>query len=712
MPPAPIPIEYTISEDPPRTHVTFEEEPPLPTLCLNMIVKNESKIILRLLESTADLIDSYCICDTGSTDNTVELIETFYRERGIPGKVVHEPFRDFGYNRTFAMHSAAEMDDPADYLLLLDADMIFVRTLPVADLKRRLTTHNAFYLFQGSTRFNYKNTRVVKNNGTFSYWGVTHEYVNVPKSTTYGVFPPDEVFINDIGDGGSKGDKAQRDIRLLTQGLVDEPDSVRYTFYLANSYRDIGDTTQAMVHYRKRIALGGWVEEVWQSHYNLGKIYKSLGDNAQAIFCWLEAYNAFPNRIENLHEIIQHYRLEGKNRLAYTLYMMADRERRAHPSADYLFMHRDIYDYKLDYELSILGYYCNPDRHDLAGVSMKVLMHPAGVEESIARNVLSNYKFYAPKLTDIAQPLSPANLALLASIGDANRSYALKGFVSSTPCLVQGKDPWEWWVNVRYVNYRIDDQGGYVNLDQIVTKNVLARFQTKGETWTRVGGDMILEHDPVHDGRYVGLEDVRLMYDPVQDKILYNANRGLGVHHMKVEHGVIDPDLAFAEGHLLDYADARPLEKNWVLFESTDPRETQCVYGWHPLVIGTIRDGKTFQKTHEHPTPPAFKHVRGSTNGIRIDDEVWFLCHAVSYEDRRYYYHLVVVLDAATGALKKYSKLWTFEGAKVEYTLGWVYQPHARRFCIGYSVMDRETKYMMISKHALDALMVSSPMVL
>ena len=38
-----------------------------PTLCLNMIVKNESKIIRRLFDSVLPIIDCYCICDTGST---------------------------------------------------------------------------------------------------------------------------------------------------------------------------------------------------------------------------------------------------------------------------------------------------------------------------------------------------------------------------------------------------------------------------------------------------------------------------------------------------------------------------------------------------------------------------------------------------------------------------------------------------------------------
>ena len=61
-----------------------------PTICLNMIVKNESKIILRLLETVLPIIDTYCICDTGSTDMTKELIKEFFDVRCIEGKIIEE----------------------------------------------------------------------------------------------------------------------------------------------------------------------------------------------------------------------------------------------------------------------------------------------------------------------------------------------------------------------------------------------------------------------------------------------------------------------------------------------------------------------------------------------------------------------------------------------------------------------------------------------
>ena len=58
---------------------TISEKVMLPTICLNMIVKNETQIIQRLLESVLPIIDCYLICDTGSTDNTIELIDNFVR---------------------------------------------------------------------------------------------------------------------------------------------------------------------------------------------------------------------------------------------------------------------------------------------------------------------------------------------------------------------------------------------------------------------------------------------------------------------------------------------------------------------------------------------------------------------------------------------------------------------------------------------------------
>lgn len=690
-----------------------------PTLCLNMIVKNESKIITRLLDSVVGIIDAYCICDTGSTDNTIELIENYFIEKGIPGKVIQEPFRDFGYNRSFSLKACDTIiipntGLPPDYALLLDADMIFWKNPQISsvDFKKMLSTMGgtSYYINQGRETYYYKNTRIVKCCVGFSYWGVTHEYVKCPPKTVTLMLEKNVVFINDIGDGGAKTDKYIRDIRLLKKGLEDEPNNDRYTFYLANSYKDAGQHKEAIETYKERIKIGGWHEEVWYSYYNIGKCWQHLGDMERAICAWMDAYQFFPNRIENLYEIMQHYRCVGKNRLAYQFYMMADRSRREYPERNYLFMQKDIYDYKIDYELSIIGYYCNQDNHDINLVSMKVLSDP-NVEEGITRNVLSNYKFKSEKAIHSNTGYWKKFDSVLSNIG--KNIVTDPDFKSSTPSFCKYSEN-KWLCMVRYVNYSINSNGGYDNKEKIETKNVLAVIDTDNH---KILYETLLEYDTTEDGRYVGLEDVRLYVqksllpqdiedsdDEDEEIIYYNANRGLKDGRMVVEHGkiIIDHILKTAktsDSQFLKIKGQRHIEKNWVMAGLSD----RMIYDWKPLTFGIVQKDE-FIKTDSKKTPPFFKYVRGSCNGIEMpNNELWFLCHAVSYEDRRYYYHIVVVLDNITMQVKKYTPFFTLEGEKVEYSLGMSYfGGDIQEMMIGYSVYDNTTKYMTLPKSWFD----------
>ena len=127
------------------------------TICLNMIVKNESKIITRLFDSILPIIDCYCICDTGSTDNTVEIIEKYFKEKNINGKIISEPFKDFGHNRTVALKAAHKM---ATYLLFLDADM----KLQISkDFNKEKLSADVYLIRQGATDFKYFNLLMVTN---------------------------------------------------------------------------------------------------------------------------------------------------------------------------------------------------------------------------------------------------------------------------------------------------------------------------------------------------------------------------------------------------------------------------------------------------------------------------------------------------------------------------------------------------------------------
>ena len=368
-----------------KLEITEVEDTSIPTLCLNMIVKNESKVITRLLESVSPIIDTYCICDTGSTDNTKEIITKFFNEKNIPGKIVEEPFKDFAHNRSHSLKCCTGM---SDYVILLDADMI----LQINEFDKKLLSQaDSFCLLQGSEEFYYQNMRIVRNNGLFSYRGVTHEYIEVPPGNHNVNFGKNILFINDIGDGGSKADKFERDIRLLSKGIEDEPKNVRYHFYLANSFKDSGRFDEAIEMYKKRIELGDWEQEVWYSYYNIANIYEAKGDMGNAVIYWLKGYNHNPKRLENIHKLVQYYRVIGECKTAKMFYDIARNALTEGIDKDkYLFLANDVYSYKFDYEYSIISCYLGiKDINDSA-----VTIFNNSRDDNIISNTLSNMKFY------------------------------------------------------------------------------------------------------------------------------------------------------------------------------------------------------------------------------------------------------------------------------------------------------------------------------
>ena len=75
-------------------------------IVLLLMVRNESAIIERCLASVAPHIDCYAICDTGSSDRTVEIIRSFMDARGIPGIIPTTTFRNFEQARNESLDAA------------------------------------------------------------------------------------------------------------------------------------------------------------------------------------------------------------------------------------------------------------------------------------------------------------------------------------------------------------------------------------------------------------------------------------------------------------------------------------------------------------------------------------------------------------------------------------------------------------------------------
>ncbi len=309
-------------------------------ICLAMIVKNESKIIERCLSSCLPLVDYICICDTGSTDNTVEIIEGFCKMNNIPGTVVIQPWKNFGYNRTLSYQTAKQIYPDADYCLLTDADMI----LKVKDeFNRETLTAGAYSVAQMNGALYYFNTRLLSTRYNWKCVGVTHEYWS-PEDSTCITEQLETIYYLDPSDGGAKGDKFERDERLLIQGLKDEPDNERYMFYLAQTYHDVGRYREAVHWYRRRIKMARWFEEVYYSYYRIArcKLYQKK-DFSETEAAYLAAWNYCKERMEPLYEIGLHYLEEKDYKRAYEWLQKASQI--SFPVSHVLFLQKDVYDY-------------------------------------------------------------------------------------------------------------------------------------------------------------------------------------------------------------------------------------------------------------------------------------------------------------------------------------------------------------------------------
>src|SRR5258708_39562065 len=95
-----------------------------PSICFATMCKNEEHCIRQTLESVYKFIDTWVVCDTGSTDRTCEIVRDFFRERNIPGELFVDAWTGFDVNKTLMMSRAYNR---SDYVMHLDADSTLVR---------------------------------------------------------------------------------------------------------------------------------------------------------------------------------------------------------------------------------------------------------------------------------------------------------------------------------------------------------------------------------------------------------------------------------------------------------------------------------------------------------------------------------------------------------------------------------------------------------
>lgn len=271
-----------------------------------MIVRNEAKTIGRALDSVKPFIDSWIICDTGSTDGTQGEISSSLNE--IPGRLIERPWVNFGYNRSEVVSIAR--NSPSVYLLLLDADMTV--EAEQKSVFERLTADA--YLVPVRSEVTYWLPYVVKSSVPWRYEGVTHEYLTSERP--FGAERLSGVSFRHHADGGSRADRLERDYRWLREELKRDPDNPRTVFYLAQTLQFMGDSKKSRRLYLRRAEMTTEDEEAWCAAHRAA-VLRSRSDWEGAVSELLAAWERRPTRAEPLFDLASGFRQRGDYANAY-----------------------------------------------------------------------------------------------------------------------------------------------------------------------------------------------------------------------------------------------------------------------------------------------------------------------------------------------------------------------------------------------------------
>lgn len=321
-----------------------------PSICLNMIVKNEEPVIERCLASVKPYIDYWVIVDTGSSDNTKEVIKKYMED--VPGELHECSWQNFEFNRNQALDLARSK---ADYVMFIDADeqLVFEKDFKWPEPFDK----DAYLMTVRDNSVEFLRMLLVATKKHWFWKGVMHETIMCKEPHNVDLMK--NMYDLAIADGARSRDpkKYEKDAQALERALVFEPDNSRYMFYLGQCYLNSQQYENALKAYQKRVTMGGWDQEIYWSLYSIGRIQQVMNKpDEDILLSFMKAYEYRPTRAEPLSRIAEVLIRKGLPKVA----LMFVKQAKAIPMpVEAVFVEKNIYQYNLDLQmadcLSLIG---------------------------------------------------------------------------------------------------------------------------------------------------------------------------------------------------------------------------------------------------------------------------------------------------------------------------------------------------------------------
>ena len=650
-------------------------------LAWNAIVKNEGARIERAMKSLLPYISCMVVLDTGSTDNTIDLIKKFATDNKILCAIGQTEFKDFAQARNMALQAARQVPWEYDYQLLMDADM----ELKVLDPTWLDEVKGESYdMYQVAGALKYQNRRLAIKSATAGYMSPTHEYLNLP---TGGCIPIEKAYFIDHADGANRPDKFKRDIKLLKAAIEDakktkQPIPERYMYYLAQSHRDAGKIDKAAKWYKRRVEAGGWDEEVWSAQMCYAQCLRDLGDEPGFIREMLIAYNMRPHRAETLHELARFYRIKGQN--ASSLLFSEPGMEIPH-TGDALFVNDYVYECGNRDEFAISAFYLSNKRAKGFAVCNELALKPGQYDFS-RDSARTNIFHYYPMLKEVCPSFEWKKINFTPD----------ENWIPLNPSIINRDG--ELLAIIRTVNYRIDEYGRYLirgledgsvnNTNPINTRSFLVGFDGALDIvpWLTKELDSadVLTEPPAYP-LVIGLEDMRLF------NVGHILHASATVRQLRQDGLPEQVCVEIQSNGFLDNMKRlthEPLacEKNWMPIIGYCPTP-RWMYKIDEITDGHGNDLKRLCSWD-------LGGIGGGTQVIPFHQGYLAIVHEarqIPGRPTRYYLHRFVSWDEDFNVVK-ISKPFGFHEKTIEYAMGLCWHPDGKRLIISYGFKDCEAR--------------------
>lgn len=335
------------------------------SICLNMIVKDESEIIVSTFDNIRKYINisKFIISDTGSSDNTISIMEEYFNLNNLPYEIHTDKWVNFEHNRNLALDYCK---GKSDYILFFDADDRIN-----GNLELPLNLHADCYglAFKSASESGFFHFKKVLIKNTVARWiGVLHESIILTKKDPICIDLEGNYFIQ-AGHFGSRSKNPNKyldDALVLENAFNNEPDNsffkARYSYYCATSYYSHSDNKKAIEWFKTRLNYKNNshdFNEDYMTYKHLGMVYKEQEDYANAINTWLTGWNFHPSKAELLYEASLLYSELNNYLLAYKIALWGKSLSSHEVDKSYSY-EPNIYLYGIDYQISkyglLLGY--------------------------------------------------------------------------------------------------------------------------------------------------------------------------------------------------------------------------------------------------------------------------------------------------------------------------------------------------------------------